>query len=62
MKKPKRERSRVFDAADETSNEGNAVAAMNSYFKISDDEADESTDFGDKSALTFRRLVGRSWR
>ena len=40
----------VFDEADETSNEGNAVAAMNSYFKISDDEADESTDFGDKSA------------
>ena len=50
VKKPKRERSRVFDEADETSNEGNAVAAMNSYFKISDDEADESTDFGDKSA------------
>ena len=50
VKKPKRERSRVFDAADETSNEGNAIAAMNSYFKISDDEVDESTEFGDKSA------------
>ena len=48
---PKRERSRVFDVADETSNEGNAIAAMNSaFFKISDDEVDESTEFGDKSA------------
>ena len=58
VKKPKRDRSRVFDEADETNNEGNAIATMNSYFKISDDDADESTEFVDKSAeFSFRKTA-----